>query len=44
MDERLKHCSHCGEEAPENFAFCIKDEDGECRHITDLVEEGILAF
>jgi len=39
-----KYCPNCGKEVPENFAFSIKDEDGTCRHITDLVEEEILAY
>lgn len=38
-----KYCPNCGKEVPENFVFYIKDEDGSCRHITDLIEEGILA-
>lgn len=38
-----KYCPKCGKEVKEDFAFSVKDEDGACRHITDLVEEGMLA-
>jgi len=43
MDDQVKFCPNCGEEVPENYLFYVKDEDGSCRHVTDLVEEGILA-
>lgn len=39
-----KYCPNCSQEVPENFAFYIKDEEDSCRHITDLVEEGLLAY
>jgi hypothetical protein len=39
----MKYCPNCGKEVPENFIFYLKDEDGQCRHITSLIEEGILA-
>jgi len=37
------YCPNCEEEVQEDFIFCLEDEDGACRHITDLIEEGILA-
>ena len=39
----MKYCPNCGKEVGENFVFYLLDEDGECRHITDLVEEEVLA-
>ena len=44
MDERIEYCSNCGTDVPENYVFCIQDGDDHCRHITELVEEGLLAF
>jgi len=39
----MYYCPNCGQEVTKDFVFYIVDEDGECRHVTDLVEEGILA-
>ena len=44
MDDQVRYCPNCGEEVPENYLFYVKDGDGSCRHVTDLVEEGILAY
>jgi hypothetical protein len=41
---KKKYCPNCGKEVPNNFVLYIKDEDGTCRHITDLTEEGLVAY